>query len=155
MIIGNLKDSADYECIHPLFKKAFDYLKSLDPDKAELGKVDLQGTDLYLVVSDSRLKTEQEAKLEVHDRYIDIQLPLSKAEKMGWSPRCVLKDISKDFDENKDIGFYEDKPSFIFSLAPGNFAIFFPEDGHAPCIGEGSIRKVVVKVKQKIYQPQV
>jgi biofilm protein TabA len=29
---------------------------------------------------------------------------------------------------------------------PGTFAIFFPEDAHAPMAGEGLIHKVVVKV---------
>ena len=36
----------------------------------------------------------------------------------------------------------------VFTLSPGEFVIFFPEDAHAPCIGEGVIRKMVAKVRR-------
>ena len=35
----------------------------------------------------------------------------------------------------------------FFQLTDGQFAIFFPEDVHAPMIGEGTIKKLVIKVK--------
>lgn len=147
MILGSLKDSARYEHIHPLIKKAFDYLKSMDFTNAESGKTEIQGTDLFLSVSDSKLKNESDAKIEVHDKYIDIQVPISKTEKMGWTARCDLKTPKDKFNTEKDIQFFEDKSSLIFPVVPGNFVIFFPEDGHAPCIGEGSVKKIVVKIK--------
>ncbi|MBP8115537.1 MAG: YhcH/YjgK/YiaL family protein, partial [Chitinophagaceae bacterium] len=34
-----------------------------------------------------------------------------------------------------------------FQLTNGQFVIFFPEDVHAPMIGEGDIKKLVIKVK--------
>lgn len=147
MIIGSLKDASRYIHIHPLLKKAFDYLNSSDLTKIELGKIELQGSDLFLIVSDSSLRAEHEAKLEVHDEYIDIQLPITITEKMGWSPRNILEIPAGDFDSNKDIRFYEDMPSVIFPVNVGDFVIFFPEDAHAPCIGEGILRKIVIKVK--------
>jgi beta-galactosidase beta subunit len=33
-----------------------------------------------------------------------------------------------------------------FDLHVGQMAIFLPEDGHAPMIGEGKIKKCIVKV---------
>jgi beta-galactosidase beta subunit len=42
--------------------------------------------------------------------------------------------------------FFEDAPDFFFKLYPGQFGIYFPDDVHAPMIGEGKIRKVVIKV---------
>ena len=32
-------------------------------------------------------------------------------------------------------------------MQPGEFAIVYPEDPHAPVIGEGKIRKLIGKVK--------
>jgi beta-galactosidase beta subunit len=32
-------------------------------------------------------------------------------------------------------------------LHPGQFGIYFPDDVHAPMIGEGRIRKLIMKVK--------
>ena len=37
-------------------------------------------------------------------------------------------------------------PDMFFQLTNGQFAIFFPEDVHAPMIGEGNIKKMVIKV---------
>ena len=147
MIIDHLKNSAQYEQLNPLFKKAFDYLKSLDFSKIEVGKTEIEGTDLFISISNSNLKTKEDAKLEIHDKYIDIQMPVSKAEGFGWIGRRDMKSEAAPFDVEKDIQFFTDKPQTYFSVEPGNFAIFFPEDGHAPCIGEGTILKIVVKVK--------
>ena len=149
MVIDSLKHTDIYEHINPLFKKAFEYLKSTDFAKAEIGKVELEGKDLFVMVSESTLKTKDEAKLEVHDNYIDIQMPVSKPESFGWTGRKDLESPREPFNTEKDIQFFTDKAKTFFTLNPGDFAIFWPEDGHAPCIGEGTVRKVVVKVKVK------
>jgi YhcH/YjgK/YiaL family protein len=149
MIIDHLENSAQYELLNPLFKKAFDYLKSLNFAQLEAGKTLIEGDSLYLSVSNSTLKTKENAKLEVHNNYIDIQLPVSKAEGFGWISRKKLKKEAAPYNPEKDIQFYEDSPQTYFAVEPGNFAIFFPEDGHAPCIGEGTVLKIVVKVKVK------
>jgi beta-galactosidase beta subunit len=47
----------------------------------------------------------------------------------------------------KDVLFYDDAPDMFFQLTNLQFAIFFPEDVHAPMIGEGNIKKMVIKVK--------
>lgn len=147
MILDSLKNSEAYEKMHPLFKEAFDYLKSIDFATTEVGKKELKGSDLFVVVSDSDLKTEENAKMEVHNKYIDIQMPVSKAETFGWIARSSLMEAVEPFNEEKDIQFFKEKGTTKLTAIPGDFAIFFPEDGHAPCIGEGKIRKVVVKVR--------
>ena len=56
-------------------------------------------------------------------------------------------EIHEDYNEEKDIAFFVDRPTAYTKIYPGQFAIYFPEDGHAPGIGEGNIRKVIVKVQ--------
>ncbi len=147
MIIDSLKNSARIESLNPYFKQAFDYLKSLDFAKLEAGKTELNGDALFVMVNDTNLKTKEASKLEVHNKYIDIQIPVSCAESFGWKDRVKCESVSAPFNEEKDIEFYDDAPTTYFTLRPGEFAIFFPEDGHAPCVGEGPIRKIIVKVK--------
>lgn len=147
MIIDNIKSASQYVHLHPLFEKAFSYLKTINPATAETGKTLIDGDNLFIIVSDSSLKTPENAKLEAHNNYIDIQLPVSKSEFFGWKHRSVVTSETAPFNTEKDIQFYDEKPSTYFELTPGDFAIFFPNDAHAPCIGEGSVRKVVIKVK--------
>ncbi|MFL5787553.1 MAG: YhcH/YjgK/YiaL family protein [Flavisolibacter sp.] len=59
--------------------------------------------------------------------------------------KCV--DIKDPYNAEKDVIFFKDKPDMYFELNAGQFAIFYPEDVHAPMIGEGPIKKLVVKVR--------
>jgi biofilm protein TabA len=67
-------------------------------------------------------------------------------EKIGWKPGDQLQEESVSYNEEQDIAFYIDKPTAYTKIYPGQFAIYFPEDGHAPGIGQGNIRKVVIKI---------
>ena len=146
MIIDSLKNSTRYESLNPYFKQAFDYLKTLDFDNLQAGKLELNGEMLFVNIVDTNLKTKDAAKMEVHDKYIDIQIPVSCAESFGWKDRKKCDSVSIPFNTEKDIEFYADAPTTYFTLQPGEFVIFFPEDGHAPCVGEGPIKKIIFKV---------
>ena len=37
-------------------------------------------------------------------------------------------------------------PQTYYTLLPGQFTVLFPDDGHAPMVGEGHVRKIIVKV---------
>jgi len=147
MIIDSLDNSACTESAHPLFKKVFDYLKSIDFSLLEEGKTLIEGDDAFFMVSTIEGKERENAALETHRKYIDIQLPVSAFEVFGWKPLCSLTDLSAIYDAEKDISFFKDTPEAYFKIAPGNFVVFFPEDAHAPGIGNGAIKKIVVKVK--------
>ena len=147
MILESLNNTEKVERLHPLFKKAFDYIKATDFSKMEDGKYELDGTRLFISVVTLFGKDKKEAAIETHKKYIDIQLPLLGVEKIGWKPGSELQEVSTPYDEDKDIAFYVDRATAYTKIYPGQFAVYFPEDGHAPGIGEGSIRKVIVKVQ--------
>lgn len=147
MILDSLNNTEKVERLHPLFKKAFDYIKATDFSKLEDGKYELEGSRLFISVVTLSGKDKKDAAVETHKKYIDIQLPLLGVEKIGWKPGCELQEESIPYDEEKDIAFYVDRPTAYTKIYPGQFAVYFPEDGHAPGIGEGSIRKMIVKVQ--------
>lgn len=148
MIIGSLNDTERIEILNPHFKKIFDYLKSHDLQSLPLGKTEIDGDRAWLNVSEVEGKTEALAEMETHDQYIDIQLPLEGAETFGWQSRGELThEAGSGYGVVKDITFYADRAVVFFTLSAGQFCIFFPEDGHVPCIGTGKIKKIVVKVK--------
>ena len=47
MIVSNLQNSSRVEVLHPLFKTLFDYVKSHDLLHAELGRIDIDGDNLF------------------------------------------------------------------------------------------------------------
>jgi YhcH/YjgK/YiaL family protein len=147
MIQDTLKNSEKYCSIHPLFKKAFDYLNSTDLLSLPEGKTELMGSDLIVNVVNLTTKTAEVAKMEAHINYIDIQIPLNGTEFMGWIPTSKTTVIKTPYDSQKDLIFYDDKASYFLKVEPFEFAIFFPEDAHQPGIGEGTHKKIIVKVR--------
>lgn len=147
MILDTLKNSDKYCSVHPRFKKAFDYLKNTDLVALPAGKIELEGADLVINVVDITAKPEADAKMESHKEYIDIQVPVGKAETMGWIALDACKDVTLPYDAEKDIMFFADKATSFLNVQPYDFVVFFPEDAHQPGIGTGQYRKIIVKVR--------
>ena len=148
MIIDTIQNASKYFLVHPLFKAAFEYIIQNDLANADTGKSDI-AEGLKAIISNSPGKTKEGSlsKFECHNKNIDIQLCIHGVETIGWKPRekCVTPNGS--YNKEKDVQLFHDEADTFFQLTNGQFAIFFPEDVHAPMIGEGEIKKLVIKVK--------
>jgi YhcH/YjgK/YiaL family protein len=149
MIISDLKDSRRIETLHPLFTELFNYVKSHDILHAPLGRIDIDGDNLYINNSQPECKSKEEQNLELHYKYIDVQILLEGHETIGWKATNSLdaNTVVTPYDDKGDFALYHDQPTTYIDLQPGQFAIFYPEDAHAPIIGKGKIRKMVAKVR--------
>ena len=147
MIIDTLDNADKYISLHPRFAKAFEFIKSQNLETIEPGKFEIDGRDLHAAVSLKDGVTRGTAKAEAHNNYIDIQVcPIGK-EELGWKPRNKTVSPKEAYNAEKDVTFFNDEMDTYFELTAGQFAIFYPEDVHAPMIGEGPVKKLVVKVK--------
>lgn len=146
MILASLAEAERYAALHPLFPRAFEFLRSTDLKALAPGKHTVQGEQLFAIVEACAGRTREEAKLECHRRYIDIQLVLEGVDEMGWKPVAGCADPAMEYDAARDIRFFNDPPSSWIATPPGSFCLFFPEDAHAPLVSQGFIRKVVVKI---------
>lgn len=148
MILGSLKNSAVAEQTHPLIKEALDYIKAADYDAifASESKIELRGKDLFLFGSEYQGKTREQARVEAHRKYIDIQVAVEGTEQMGWIDISGCNEVLTPYNPEKDVVYYTGPVSTYFTVSPGEFAIFFPEDAHQPSIGEGKMKKIIVKV---------
>lgn len=147
MIIASLQNSTRVEGLHPKFKQLFDYIKTHDLLHAPLGRIELDGDNLFINNSESECVSADEQLLEMHRAYIDVHVPLDRAETIGWRTIETMTHITQPYQQEKDCAFSDDKPTMYAVLQPGEFALIYPEDLHAPIIGEGKIRKLVGKIK--------
>lgn len=149
MIIDTLSNAEKYFCVHPLFAKAFEYIQSQNLETIEPGDIEIDGDELRGIVFNKAGKTAEEslAKFECHNEHIDIQICIGGQEQIGWKPRETCKEPKGEYNPEKDVLFYNDAPDMFFQLTDHQFVVFFPEDVHAPMIGEGEIKKLVIKVK--------
>ena len=148
MIIDTIDNLCKYAAINPLFADVVEFLKSHDLKTREVGKYPIKDKDLFLNLTVAKGKTKETAVLETHIEMIDIQIPISCAETFGYTPLCDLPDF--EYNAEKDITKYGDTMAQTYvTVNPGQIAIFFPQDGHAPCIsGEAEIKKAIFKVKK-------
>lgn len=145
MIIDTIENLGKYVSLNPLFKDVAEFIEANDLNTLEDGKHFIKGADLFVNIQRAKGKTREQALLETHKKMIDIQIPLSTSETYGYTPLNSLPDA--DYNEEKDITKYCGAADTYITCKPGEFAIFFPQDGHAPCISdEPEIKKAIFKV---------
>ena len=147
MIIDTIDNLGKYVALNPLFADVVDFLKCHDLNTMEAGKYPIKEKDLFLNLQMAKGRSQEAAVLETHVEMIDIQIPLSGDETFGYTPVSDLP--SFDYNAEKDITKYgETKAQTYVTVKPGQFAIFFPQDGHAPCITNvPEIKKAIFKIK--------
>ncbi|MBQ3613125.1 MAG: YhcH/YjgK/YiaL family protein [Bacteroidales bacterium] len=132
---------------NPYYAKAIEYIRTHDLNALENGRHELDGYNLFVNIVDGKMRPVQEARLEVHDIYIDVQVPLSKGETYGVKPRSACTSPDGEMNLSDDIMFFDDPIEETVSAEAGDIVTFAPDMAHAPLIGEGVIHKAIFKVK--------
>ena len=148
MIIDTLDNLGKYTALNPLFADVVAFVKDHDLNTMEEGKHPIKGGDLFVNITTAKGRSKNEAVLETHIAMIDIQIPLDTEETYGYTP---LQDLPAfEYNAEKDITKYGDTQAQTYvTCRLGQMAIFFPQDGHAPCIANNDIRKAIFKVAVK------
>ncbi len=146
MILSTLSLSSRFAPLHPLFPRAFEFIRNTDLLALEPGIYPIVGDDLFAIVENADGRSRADAQLECHRKYIDIQLVLEGTDEMGWKALVDCHNPVSDYSAEKDIQFFHDAPATWIVTPPGAFCIFFPEDAHAPLVSTGHIRKVIFKI---------
>ena len=146
MILDVLENLYQYLDLNKGFERAMEFLSRPDLKVLPEGKYDIDGKRVYAMISKDAGRKKEEACLETHEKYIDVQLVLAGTDEMGWKPKSSCQQPTGEYDQEKDVQFFADKPDAWLSTESGAFVIFFPEDAHLPLISSGLIHKVVVKV---------
>lgn len=148
MILDKLENVAFYTCISEKLKKGFEFLKNTDLQSIEIGRYEIEGKDVFALVSEYDSKKPEDCRLEAHQNYADIQYIVSGKEAIGF---VTLKnqEVTLAYNPEKDIVFFSGETTPLI-METGMFAVFFPQDVHRPCMqidGPEKVKKVVVKVR--------
>lgn len=148
MIVDTASNIGRYASMSEDFKKVAELLASVDFAAIETGMYTVEGSGVYYMVQEPTLKTRENAKWEVHNKYIDVQYNVGgTVEIMDYAPRASFDEFV--FPEDSDVAFSSQEPVRTeVNVEEGSIVVFFPEDAHRPGMGDGSAkyRKVVFKV---------
>ncbi len=151
MITANINDAIVeiYKNLHPRFAAAFEALKKLVAEDAEVGKYEIDGTDLFILVQEYETKLLSEKKFEIHREYIDIQCMMQGEEAMGVESLDKLTAMG-EYTPDAQFFYLNDAYDKI-NVGAGEFVIFFPGEPHAPSAAVGDVpskvKKAVVKIR--------
>lgn len=149
MIVDRLHHYTSYP-FGNAWQLAFNFLLSLKPD-AEEKKYPLLGDDLFAIVMSYETCGPENAEIEAHRKYLDIQMVITGEEGIGWGQADALE-IDTPYDGAKDAELYKHPKQGLLrvDLFPGNFMALFPHDAHMPSLMTKQVpvftKKVVVKV---------
>lgn len=149
MILDKIENLNNYASLNPYIYKVVEFLADNDWRNMPPGRVYINGEDVFANFDIARGRTFEEAVIETHNRMVDIQLILDGEEQVGWSPRSELQPV--EYNSEGDYSLYHgQKPQQYLTLRQGQFMLFLPEDGHAPCITpQKEYRKIIFKLKAK------
>ena len=146
MILTDLKNLRRYKCLNEHFTTLISYLESSELLAASLGRITVDGDNVFINnICVSGVPRESQV-LEMHKKYIDVHILLEGSETIGVKLLAQINSFSKEYDEDGDCMISEEQADYYINMIPGCIMICFPEDAHAPAIGNGVIRKAIAKV---------
>ena len=131
------------------FKKAQEFIRNNDLAGLPPGKHVIDEGNVWVNIIDAELRPAGKARLEAHDVFIDLHVPLSAPETYGVKPRSECTLPAGEMDPDKDILFFDDPIERTVTARPGETVVFEPQDAHAPLIGQGPLHKAIFKVRAK------
>lgn len=146
MVLDRIENFEKYLSLNPNFMKAMEFLQNSNLQDLPLGRNEICGDLVFANVVEAKSKSKSEAPIEIHRKYIDVHVPLSGDELIGYTPLAELP--YAEFVEADDAALYPLSLSArdYFNVRRGEFAIFFPQDGHAPAITPTPLKKIILKV---------
>ena len=146
MIFDNIINANTYAHLSPRIQQAFDYLQNTDLAALAVGRYELDGKNLFILVQEYSSKPLAAGKWEAHKRYIDLQYIVSGVEKMGFAP--ITRLTLGEYNPDKDFQALSGEGVFV-PMQAGDYMLLWPQDGHMPGIAIGEpvpVKKVVVKI---------
>ena len=146
MILDVVNNLPKYSLLSKGFQKAIEFLSNPELNSLSVGRHEIDGSRAFAIVSKNVGRLKEDAQLEAHEQYIDIQVILAGTDTIGWKSISQCENPSADYNNERDVKFFSDEPDVWFTVKSGLFSIFFPSDAHMPSISSELIHKVIVKI---------
>lgn len=153
MLIDSLQTIRQHVGLRQDLLESIDRILAVDLFSLEPGEYPLIDDEVIIKIMDRELSHPPAKPYEVHQNYIDIHIPLSGPEVLGYINGKSRMTIIAPFDTDKDIGFAEPHEKYAetwFTIPPGGLVIFYPGEWHKPACSLDvcyMLRKAVIKIK--------
>ena len=146
MIFDHLDNADRYVALHPGFAQGFAFLHQTGLDTLATGRYEIDGDRVYALVFEDDGNGRNNAVLEAHQRYLDVQFTVSGLECIGWKSTPACASLHAPYDAQNDAVLFSDASTIWIEVPAEHFVVLWSHDAHAPMNGNGRIRKVVFKI---------
>jgi YhcH/YjgK/YiaL family protein len=148
MVVDHFSNRKTYYVFGERFRKAFEFLETNDIRNMELGRHEIDGDDVFILVQEYTSKTVDDCGLEAHRKYADIHYVAEGFEYLGYAHISRCKE-TVPYALGPDASFFEKECQFVL-LQEGDIAVVFPQDVHMPqrrALVGVKVRKACIKVR--------
>ncbi|QIQ22231.1 YhcH/YjgK/YiaL family protein [Zophobihabitans entericus] len=151
MLTGNIHHLDLVPYLPKQLRQAIEYLKNNINDNTPPGTYEIDGKNIFVMVSETQTRLQSEAEPEYHQKYLDIQVILNGPEGMAFSNLPPHTEVTINDLAEKDIAFVKTPADEkLFEMQSGDFIIFYPGEVHKPLCAINNkitpVRKAVIKV---------
>lgn len=128
--------------------RACGFITSGVVNKLPLGRTEIEGSDIYVNVSEYETHKLDFNLWEAHREYADIHYCIVGSEQIAYAPISAIA-ITQEYSDETDVVFGYAEGETV-DLSNGRYVILLPDTAHCPGILIGSpnrTRKAVVKVR--------
>ncbi len=146
MIIDSITNAQMYAAVGGRIRQGLEYLQRTNLAALEPGRYEIDGANVYVLVSEYVTKELADGRWEAHQRYLDLQCLVRGTERVGHA--FIDRMRAGAYDAQKDVMWLAGDGDFA-TLQPGTFMLLGPQDAHMPGIAAGRpgpVKKVVVKI---------
>ncbi|CUH97584.1 hypothetical protein P22_3715 [Propionispora sp. 2/2-37] len=156
MLTGTLSNLTQEVTLYPAaLQKGFTFLLTNDLESLPLGKTQIEGDDIFAIISEYRTESYEARRPEAHAEYLDIQYVCRGTEMIVSSPLSAAGPVIENCLQERDVIFFKHTETELkLVLHAGMFAVYFPWDVHRPNCSPGdqpeTVRKIVVKIAMRL-----
>lgn len=154
MIIGHIDNRAYWDKLPTALAKTLAHLAKPETKALPVGRYEIDGDDIFFMVSEYETKAPSDLKAETHSEYIDIQFLAGGAELIGWAEKEAGYPYEYLDEKGNDAVFYASVPNESFILLKEDcYAVLTENDIHRPCCKAGEaapVKKIVAKVRKTL-----
>ena len=145
-----IKPQIDSDTISKRVESAINYLRHIDVSEDDVGKKIIVNENFYYRIQGYMTKPENEAKLQSHRKYVDVQIIVSGEERMDLADISRLT-IKEDYDTEKDVILWNiPKRMARITLRAGDCIILYPENAHRGAVINGNKSQKILKIVGKV-----
>ena len=151
MIFDTIENAKTYKGLNARIDRALEEAAKYTPENYTVGRIEIEGENLFLNLSSYVTHPKSEALAEAHRQYIDVMYMVEGEEIIYVKPTDKLQNVTKEYDPAVEALLGDlDEDATPIHLQAGSFVVLFPQDAHSPacCVdAPAAVKKIIGKVR--------